>query len=77
MSISLIIFRALLQVLKMMVGTNLTESQLQQIVDKTVLQLDKDQDGMINYEEFCDILRPSQAEEDDVTTALVIDVPKV
>jgi len=67
----------LFQVLKMMVGTNLTESQLQQIVDKTVLQLDKDQDGMINYEEFCDILRPSQAEEDDVTTALVIDVPKV
>ena len=40
----------------MMVGTNLTETQLQQIVDKTVVQLDKDQDGMISYEEFCGII---------------------
>ena len=61
----------------MMVGTNLTEAQLQQIVDKTILQLDKDQDGMINYDEFCDIIVRSQTEVDDVTTALIIDVPKV
>ena len=61
----------------MMVGTNLTEAQLQQIVDKTILQLDKDQDGMINYDEFCDIIVRSQTEVDDVTTALSIDVPKV
>ena len=61
----------------MMVGTNLTETQLQQIVDKTVQQLDKDQDGMINYEEFCDIIVKSQTEEEDVTTALIIEVPKV
>ena len=40
----------------MMVGTNLTEVQLQQIVDKTVVQLDKNQDGLISYEEFCDII---------------------
>ena len=40
----------------MMVGTNLTETQLQQIVDKTIVQLDKDQDGMISYEEFCGII---------------------
>ena len=46
----------ILKVLKMMVGTNLTETQLQQIVDKTVVQLDKDQDGMISYEEFCGII---------------------
>ena len=39
-----------------MVGTNLTEVQLQQIVDKTVVQLDKNQDGLISYEEFCDII---------------------
>lgn len=61
----------------MMVGSNLTETQLQQIVDKTVQQLDKDQDGMINYEEFCDIIVKSQTEEEDVTTALIIEVPKV
>ena len=60
-----------------MVGTNLTETQLQQIVDKTVQQLDKDHDGMINYEEFSDIIVKSQTEQEDVTTALIIDVPKV
>ena len=65
------------EVLKMMVGSNLTETQLQQIVDKTILQLDKDQDGMINYQEFCDIIVKSQNEEDDVTSNLVIEVPKV
>ena len=40
----------------MMVGNNLKETQLQQIVDKTVVQLDKNQDEMISYEEFCDII---------------------
>lgn len=48
--------KELFEVLKMMVGTNLTETQLQQIVDKTVVQLDKNQDEMISYEEFCDII---------------------
>ena len=61
----------------MMVGSNLTENQLQEIVDKTILQLDKDQDGMINYQEFYDIIVKSQSEEDDVTSNLVIEVPKV
>eukprot|EP00118_Oscarella_pearsei_P024962 m.307209 g.307209 ORF g.307209 m.307209 type:complete len:173 (+) comp42022_c0_seq1:205-723(+) len=42
----------LFQVLKMMVGTNLKETQLQQIVDKTVLFADQDGDGKISYEEF-------------------------
>ena len=32
----------------MMVGTNLKDTQLQQIVDKTILQLDKDGDGKIS-----------------------------
>ena len=39
-----------------MVGTNLTDEQLQHIVDKTIVQLDKDQDGKISYEEFSDII---------------------
>lgn len=42
----------LFQVLKMMVGNNLKDSQLQQIVDKTVLLADKDLDGKISFEEF-------------------------
>ena len=39
-----------------MVGKNLKESQLQQIVDKTMRSVDADEDGKINFEEFCDIV---------------------
>ena len=45
-------FQNNLQVLKMMTGTNLSDLQLQQIVDKTVIALDKDSDGKISFEEF-------------------------
>jgi len=41
------------QVLKMMVGNNLKETQLQQIVDKTVINADTDGDGKISFSEFC------------------------
>merc|ERR1712107_253276 len=69
----------LFEVLKMMVGTNLTEVQLQQIVDKTVVQLDKNQDGLISYEEFCDIIAKGHNvdSDEDVTDALTIEVPRV
>uniref|UniRef100_A0A672LWE9 Calcineurin subunit B type 1-like n=1 Tax=Sinocyclocheilus grahami TaxID=75366 RepID=A0A672LWE9_SINGR len=43
----------LFQVLKMMVGNNLKDTQLQQIVDKTIVNADKDGDGRISFEEFC------------------------
>uniref|UniRef100_A0A1I8FQV4 EF-hand domain-containing protein n=1 Tax=Macrostomum lignano TaxID=282301 RepID=A0A1I8FQV4_9PLAT len=43
-------------VLKMMVGNNLKDEQLQQIVDKTIIFADKDGDGKISYEEFCDMV---------------------
>jgi Ca2+-binding EF-hand superfamily protein len=39
----------------MMVGNNLKDTQLQQIVDKTILFADKDDDGKINFEEFCTV----------------------
>jgi serine/threonine-protein phosphatase 2B regulatory subunit len=39
-------------VLKMMVGSNLKDNQLQQIVDKTIMEADKDRDGKISFEEF-------------------------
>ena len=44
------------QVLKMMVGTNLKDTQLQQVVDKTMRSVDRDQDGKISFEEFCQIV---------------------
>jgi len=42
----------LFQVLKMMVGSNLTDVQLQNIVDKTIMEADEDKDGKISYDEF-------------------------
>ncbi len=39
-------------VLKMMVGNNLKDSQLQQLVDKTIQQADLDGDGKVSFEEF-------------------------
>lgn len=39
-------------VLKMMVGNNLKDAQLQQIVDKTIMEADRDHDGKISFDEF-------------------------
>tara|TARA_R110002050_G_scaffold196572_2_gene331595 strand:- start:216 stop:434 length:219 start_codon:yes stop_codon:yes gene_type:complete len=39
----------------MMVGDNLDDTQLQQIVDKTILEADKDKDGKISFEEFVQV----------------------
>ena len=39
-------------VLKMMVGNNLKDGQLQQIVDKTIMEADKDGDGKLSFDEF-------------------------
>jgi len=59
----------LFQVLKMMVGTNLKEQQLQQIVDKTIIYADKDGDGKISFDEFSMIVSNL-----DVDKKMVVDV---
>jgi len=59
----------LFQVLKMMVGNNLKDTQLQQIVDKTILFADKDEDGKISFEEFCAVVGNT-----DVHKKMVVDV---
>lgn len=46
----------LFQVLKLMVGNNLRDTQLQQIVDKTIVYADKDGDGRVSFEEFCAVV---------------------
>lgn len=53
-------------VLKQMVGNNLKDQQLQQIVDKTIMEADKDgwggivradsRDGKLSFEEFTDMV---------------------
>ncbi|GAV05525.1 hypothetical protein RvY_15643 [Ramazzottius varieornatus] len=40
------------RVLKMMVGENLTDVQLQQAVDKSIIYHDKDADGRLSFNEF-------------------------
>ena len=78
----------LFQVLKMMVGNNLKDTQLQQIVDKTILLYDKvssehdmrirriiivtvlkDNDGKINFDEFCQVVKNT-----DIHTRMVVEV---
>ncbi|KXN71831.1 calcineurin regulatory subunit B [Conidiobolus coronatus NRRL 28638] len=44
-------------VLKMMVGNNLNEANLQQIVDKTIREADRDGDGKISFEEFVEFVK--------------------
>jgi len=59
----------LFQVLKMMVGNNLKDTQLQQIVDKTILFADKDEDGKISFPEFCQVVGNT-----DIHKKMVVDV---
>lgn len=42
----------LFHVMKTMVGENLTGEQLQQLVDRQMVQADKDGDGKLSFEEF-------------------------
>jgi serine/threonine-protein phosphatase 2B regulatory subunit len=42
----------LFKVLKMMVGSNLNDMQLQQLVDRTIIKADEDFDGKISFMEF-------------------------
>ena len=55
-------------VLKMMVGSNLKDQQLQQIVDKTMMEADLDRDGKISFEEFTKMV-----ENTDVSMSMTLD----
>jgi len=54
-------------VLKMMVGSNLKDQQLQQIVDKTIMEADLDKDGKISFEEFAKMV-----ESTDVSNSMTL-----
>jgi Ca2+-binding EF-hand superfamily protein len=45
----------LFNVLKIMVGNNLKDDQLQQLVDRTIIRADIDYDGKISFPEFCKV----------------------
>lgn len=55
-------------VLKMMVGSNLKDQQLQQIVDKTIMEADLDRDGKISFEEFTKMV-----ESTDVSQSMTLE----
>ncbi|KAH6626843.1 hypothetical protein B0J18DRAFT_425815 [Chaetomium sp. MPI-SDFR-AT-0129] len=55
-------------VLKMMVGNNLKDQQLQQIVDKTIMEADTDGDGKISFEEFQAVVAAT-----DVSMSMTLD----
>ena len=47
----------LFTVLKMMVGNNLNDVQLQQLVDRTIIKADKDGDGKISFDDFAEMVK--------------------
>eukprot|EP00755_Sulcionema_specki_P023168 Sspe_Gene.14171::Locus_4894_Transcript_1_1_Confidence_1.000_Length_659::g.14171::m.14171/K06268/PPP3R, CNB; serine/threonine-protein phosphatase 2B regulatory subunit len=51
--------RDLFQTLQIMVGSNLTDVQLQQIVDKTFIEADENRDGYIDFNEFVKVVEAS------------------
>lgn len=51
----------------MMVGSNLKDQQLQQIVDKTIMEADLDGDGKISFEEFAKMV-----ENTDVSMSMTL-----
>eukprot|EP01083_Nonionella_stella_P069997 186994_1 len=53
----------LFTVLRTMVGDNLDDVQLQQLVDRTIFQGDKDRDGKLSFVEFCEMVKGSGIED--------------
>ncbi|XP_066282580.1 calcineurin B homologous protein 1-like [Branchiostoma lanceolatum] len=53
----------LLQVLRMMVGVNISEEQLGSIADRTILEADTDGDQRISFEEFSKAMERSEVEQ--------------
>ena len=49
----LISMEDLKKILNMMVGTYISETELNYMVEKTIRQADKDCDGLLDFDEFC------------------------
>ncbi|KAJ3367907.1 calcineurin subunit B [Allomyces macrogynus ATCC 38327] len=57
-------------VLKMMVGSNLKDHQLQQIVDKTIMEADLDGDGKISFTEFMNVVESTDIAKQMILTGV-------
>lgn len=51
------------QVLRLMVGVQVTEEQLESITDRTVQEADEDGDGAVSFLEFTKVRTPLGPEE--------------
>ena len=49
--------------MRILVGDNLTDIQTQQLVDRTLISADKDMDGKISYDEFCEYCKDMKITE--------------
>jgi serine/threonine-protein phosphatase 2B regulatory subunit len=52
----------LFKTIKLLIGNNLTNNHLQQMVDRTIILVDKDLDGKISFYEFCDFIKEQNVE---------------
>jgi len=53
----------LFNTLKLLTGDNLTDIQIQQVVDRTILAADKDLDGKLSFEEFAEFIQDVKVSE--------------
>ena len=53
----------LLAVLTMMVGANISPEQLLSIAERTILEADKDNDDLISFDEFAEVLERTDVEQ--------------
>jgi Ca2+-binding EF-hand superfamily protein len=53
----------LFKTVKLLIGNNLTNNHLQQLVDRTIVLVDKDLDGKISFDEFCEFVEDIQVYE--------------
>lgn len=53
----------LFKTIKLLIGNNLTNNHLQQMVDRTIILADKDLDGKISFDEFVEFVRDYQVYE--------------
>lgn len=65
----------LFHILKAMVGNNLNDVQLQELVDRTLIKGDKDRDGKLNFAEFSAMIEDSNIGE-RLTLASLNPAPK-
>lgn len=53
----------LFSTLKILTGDNLTDIQIQQVVDRTILAADKDMDGKLSFDEFAEFIQDVKVSE--------------